>query len=124
MPDGAIPRFDSVVLDCPDPAALAGFYGRLLDWPLPGGDPDDDPDVITLDPPGGGTAIGFHRAAGFVAPTWPAADVQQQLHLDLFVDDIDAAHARAVGIGARHLDTQARFRVYADPAGHPFCLCW
>ncbi len=122
MPDGATPRFDSVVLDCPDPAALAGFYARLLDWPVPDHDPTGD--VITLDPPDGGTAIGFHRAAGFVAPTWPDPAVQQQLHLDLFVDDIDAAHARAVDLGARHLDTRARFRVYADPAGHPFCLCW
>ena len=28
----AIARFPSVVLDCPDPAVLAEFYGRLLDW--------------------------------------------------------------------------------------------
>jgi predicted enzyme related to lactoylglutathione lyase len=49
--------------------------------------------------------------------------VQQQLHLDLAVDDIDAAHERAIALGARPLDTQEKFRVYADPAGHPFCLC-
>ena len=119
MTGAAIPRFDSVAIDCPDPAALAGFYAALLEWPLP----DGDGDYVTLDPPGGGIALTFQRAAGFVAPTWPDAGVQQQMHLDLAVEDLDAAHERAVGLGARHLDSQEKFRVFADPVGHPFCLC-
>jgi Glyoxalase-like domain len=65
----------------------------------------------------------FQRAADFVAPTWPDPAVQQQMHLDLAVDDIEAAHERAIALGARHLDTQERFRVYTDPVGHLFCLC-
>jgi catechol 2,3-dioxygenase-like lactoylglutathione lyase family enzyme len=117
--DAAVPRFHSVALDCPDPAALAGFYARLLGWPAP----TDGGEWVTLQAPGGGPTIAFQQAAGFVAPTWPAPDVQQQLHLDLVVDDMDAAHERAVALGARHLDTQDGFRVFADPAGHPFCLC-
>jgi hypothetical protein len=119
MTDTAVPRFQAVAIDCPDPVALAEFYAQLLDttaFPPEG-------DWVFLDPPTGGPHIGFQRAADFVAPTWPAPDVQQQLHLDLAVDDLDAAHERAVALGARLLDTQETFRVYADPVGHPFCLC-
>jgi predicted enzyme related to lactoylglutathione lyase len=119
MPGTAVPRFDTVTIDCPDPAALARFYGELLEWPVPAGDGE----YVGIDPPGGGTAINFQRAPGFVVPTWPDPAVQQQMHLDLAVDDIDAAHERAVALGARHLDTQEKFRVYADPVGHLFCLC-
>lgn len=124
-PSRAVPRLDSVVLDCPDPRALATFYAALLEWPLPPASPEADQEggAVTLDPPRGGVALGFHRAAGFVAPTWPGGPVPQQLHLDFYVDDLPAAHARAVGLGARPLDTQEAFRVYADPVGHPFCLC-
>ena len=120
MTDTAVPTFGSVALDCPDPAALAGFYARLLDWPAPA---DGEEEWVNLLPPSGGTALAFQRAADFVAPTWPDADVQQQLHIDFDVADLDAAHERALGLGARHLDTQETFRVYADPVGHPFCLC-
>ena len=119
MSDTAVPRFHSVALDCPDPAALAAFYARLLDWPVP-------PTRATGSPC-------RRRAADRPSPSSapPASsprrgrrpDVQQQLHIDLEVDDMDAAHRRAVGLGARHLDTQETFRVYADPVGHPFCLC-
>ena len=130
-PDDAVPTFDTVVLDCPDPAELAQFYARLLDWPMPEVGPEslEEGGAVTLDAPRGGTGIGFHRAAGFVAPTWPDAQVQQQLHLDFHVGDIEKAHERAVGLGARHLHSHehsadAGYRVYADPVGHPFCLCW
>jgi predicted enzyme related to lactoylglutathione lyase len=121
MPGAAVPRFDSVTIDCPDPAGLAGFYGELLEWPVP--DTSAGSDYVTLEPPGSGTALTFQRAVGFVAPTWPDPAVQQQMHLDLAVGDIAAAHERAVALGARHLDTQDKFRVYADPVGHTFCLC-
>jgi predicted enzyme related to lactoylglutathione lyase len=123
MTGDAVPRFDTVTIDCPEPAELAAFYGKLLEWPVPEGDGEGDGDYVALDPPGGGTAITFQRAPGFVAPTWPDPAVQQQLHLDLAVDDMEAAHERAVALGARHLDTQEKFRVYADPVGHTFCLC-
>ena len=118
MSGPAVPRFETVTIDCPEPAVLARFYGDLLEWPVPPGDDD----VIAVDPPGGGTAITFQRAADFVAPTWPDPAVQQQMHLDLLVDDLDAAHDRAVALGARHRHTTERFRVYLDPVGHPFCL--
>ncbi len=56
-----------------------------------------------------GPAITFQRADDFVAPTWPHPAVQQQLHIDLAVDDMEAAHERALALGARHLDTQEKF---------------
>jgi len=115
----AVPRFGSVVLDCPDPAALAGFYARLLDWSP--ADVDEGNGWATLE--GSGVLVEFQRADDYQPPTWPKSERQQMFHLDLRVDDLPAAHDRALELGARHLDTQSSFRVYADPAGHPFCLC-
>ena len=125
MPGSAIPRFDTVTIDCPDPAVLARFYAELLEWPAPDddGDGDEGGSHVGIDPPGGGTALTFQRDTAFVAPTWPDPAVPQQVHLDLWVEDLDAGHERAVALGARHLDTQATFRVFADPVGHLFCLC-
>lgn len=114
-----IPRFDSVTIDCPEPSALATFYASLLEWPIP----EASDDYMTIEPPGGGTAITFQRIPDFVAPTWPNPPVAQQMHLDLSVEDMERAHERAIALGARHLDTRETFRVYADPVGHPFCIC-
>jgi catechol 2,3-dioxygenase-like lactoylglutathione lyase family enzyme len=115
----AVPRLGSVVLDCPDPRALADFYVRLLDWP-PAKSTEER--WATIEGPGG-AQIEFQRASDYRQPTWPDPEVPQMFHLDLLVDDMDAAHERALTIGARLLDEQHSFRVYADPAGHPFCLC-
>lgn len=117
---GAIPTFGSVCLDCPDPAALAGFYRALLDW--------DEPKIedgwVTLINPQGGARLEFQRVDDYRAPEWPSPDKPQQAHLDLDVTDLEAAHERALGLGARLLDDSPKtFRVYADPVGHPFCLC-
>jgi catechol 2,3-dioxygenase-like lactoylglutathione lyase family enzyme len=74
--------------------------------------------------------LGAQLAPNHVPPDWPDGTPQQQLHLDLWVDDLKAAHEKAISLGARLLkpadDPEAAevFQVYADPAGHPFCLCW
>jgi predicted enzyme related to lactoylglutathione lyase len=115
----AVPRLGSVVLDCPDPRALAAFYGQLLDWPKQ----DVSPDNGWADLHGPAATISFQHVAGYRPPTWPDPERQQMFHLDLTVDDMPAAHERAVRLGATLLDEQPTFRVYADPAGHPFCLC-
>lgn len=111
----------STVLGAPDPRALARFYAALLGWP-PG---QDEPDWVTLRPPGGGPGLSFQLETGHVPPAWPAGpgEQQMQLHLDLQVDDLDAAVARAVALGARlaHDQPQDDVRVLLDPAGHPFC---
>ncbi|GAA3004081.1 VOC family protein [Actinokineospora diospyrosa] len=117
----AVPRLSAVVLDCPDPLALSGFYAELLDWPKDA-EPADDNAWSTIRGEGG--RIDFQRIDDYVAPTWPNPERQQMVHLDLEVRDLAAAHERAVALGARLLDrSSTSFWVYADPAGHPFCLC-
>ncbi|MDT0609911.1 VOC family protein [Streptomyces lancefieldiae] len=116
----AVAELGVVVLDCPDPRALAGFYAAVL-----GGTVEDQGEWVDLRLPGGQT-LAFQAAPGFVPPKWPAPDHSQQFHLDLDVKDLDAAEKAVLELGAKPLDTADRartFRVYADPAGHPFCLC-
>ncbi|MFE3035869.1 VOC family protein [Streptomyces canus] len=116
----AIAELGVVVLDCPDPGALAGFYAGVL-----GGTVEGEGDWVDLRTPGG-PSLAFQAAPGFVPPKWPAPDASQQFHLDLTVPDLDAAEKEVLALGAKPLDTEDRsrtFRVYADPAGHPFCLC-
>jgi catechol 2,3-dioxygenase-like lactoylglutathione lyase family enzyme len=112
----------ATVLDAPDPRALAEFYSRLLGWPIG----RDEPDWVTLRPPGGGAGLSFQTEPIFARPTWPARPGEQQmmLHLDIEVDDLEAAGAHAVAAGAVLADHQPQedVRVYFDPVGHPFCL--
>ncbi|MEC3975391.1 VOC family protein [Amycolatopsis sp. H20-H5] len=118
---GAVPTFGGVALDCPDPVALAAFYRELLGWAEP--ERSADGHWVTLVNPAGGARLEFQRVEDYRAPEWPSAERPQQAHLDLDVADMDAAHERALGIGAKLLDdSRSGFRVYADPAGHPFCL--
>jgi glyoxalase superfamily protein len=115
----AIARFPSIVLDCPDPAALAKFYGAMLDWKV---DVSDDWAEIRADY---GQCICFQQVEDYRPPVWPAQDVPQQMHLDVVVDDLDAGEAAVLELGATKHDHQpgTSFRVFLDPAGHPFCLC-
>ncbi|MFC9508012.1 VOC family protein [Streptomyces sp. NPDC057002] len=123
----AVAHFRSVVVDCPDPRELARFYAAVG-----GGTPeDDDPDWVVLRLPGG-PRLAFQRSPGYTPPEWPRSDRNaQQFHLDFdggaTWEEIDAAEERVLALGARVLDKEddkrKDFRVYADPAGHPFCLC-
>ncbi|MFH0519809.1 VOC family protein [Streptomyces sp. M41] len=116
----AIAGLGAVVLDCPDPNALADFYARVL-----GGTVVEEEDWVDLKLPGGQT-LAFQAAPGYVPPKWPSPEHSQQFHLDLTVEDLDAAEKEVLALGAKPLETEDRartFRVYADPAGHPFCLC-
>lgn len=115
----AIARFPSVVLDCPDPVALARFYGAMLDWPV---SIDDGWTEIKSDY---GQVIDFQEVENYRAPQWPGQEVPQQSHLDLVVDDLDAAETAVLELGATKAEHQpgTTFRVFLDPAGHPFCLC-
>jgi catechol 2,3-dioxygenase-like lactoylglutathione lyase family enzyme len=117
-----VPKLTATVLDAPDAQALARFYRDLLGWPLD----VDKPGWATLRPPGGGAGLSFQDSAGHQRPTWPNTDGRQQMqaHLDIQVDDLDQACARAVELGATIADHQPQdhVRVCLDPAGHPFCL--
>ncbi|MGW0149519.1 VOC family protein [Streptomyces sp. NPDC003333] len=116
----AIAEVGSVVLDCPDPRALAEFYAKVLDGTIV-----DEGDWVDVKVPGGPT-LAFQAAPGWVPPRWPSPEQSQQFHLDLTVEDLDTAEKAVLELGATPLEADDRertYRVYADPAGHPFCLC-
>ncbi len=117
MPD--IARFSLVALDCPDPRALAEFYAAITGWEVD----RDDGEWVQLRSNGGAT-LAFQRAPGHRPPMWPSDDHPQQAHLDFDVPDLDVGEEQVLALGARKADVQpgTTFRVYLDPAGHPFCL--
>ena len=115
-----IGRLDVAAFDCPDPRSLAKFYQSIIGGNL----------VEHLH----GRWVEVHTSEGKVAfqqiddhrrPTWPSGAVPQQAHLDIDVDDLDVGEAAVVELGAVKAETQPSpddFRVFIDPAGHPFCL--
>jgi Glyoxalase-like domain len=116
-------RLRAIVLDCPDPLALSAFYAELLGW-APDAGPDTGNEWAELASPDCSVTIEFQRIDEYRPPTWPEGEHPQMLHLDFRVADLPAEHDRALRIGARYLaDESPEFRVYADPVGHPFCLC-
>jgi catechol 2,3-dioxygenase-like lactoylglutathione lyase family enzyme len=114
----------AAVLGTPDPPGLARFYQQLLGWPLR----DDDPEWATLRPADGSTGLSFQLETDHVPPVWPPQPGTQQMqqHLDIRVDDIDAASKVAEDAGAEQVggyeDDDEVVRVFRDPAGHIFCL--
>ncbi len=132
------PVLRQVVLDAVDARALAEFYRELLgltyrpgDERPPAGAPDPHgQDWLVLQDGSGRPALAFQQVAGLPEATWPEGPVPQQLHLDLTVPtaaDLEAEHERVQAMGARLLldrsdDPEEPLYVYADPAGHPFCI--
>lgn len=115
-----IGSLEKTVLDCPDPQALAFFYCAVLgmqinqdigDWVVIGSTPDR-------------RELAFQRTADWTPPTWPDPERPQQMHLDIRVSDPDGAEAELIALGAQRRPTAAEttFRVFTDPAGHPFCI--
>lgn len=123
-PSGAPGVIARIVIDCPDPLALASFYARLLRMPQRVEDAADriviarEADVFPM--------LAFQRVEDYLPPRWPDPAYPAQLHFDLMFDDRAAAARRAGELGAtwiRPQHGQEHFEhVYADPAGHPFCL--
>ena len=119
-----IGKLQCVVLDCPDPPGLARFYQGLLGGTVNQADRrwSTGKDFSTLHT-GSGLVFAFQRVKDFRAPQWPDSAHPQQFHLDLDVPDLDEAHTQVLGLGATLLRIDRRgWRIYADPAGHPFCL--
>jgi catechol 2,3-dioxygenase-like lactoylglutathione lyase family enzyme len=110
------------VLESPNAQKLADFYRRLLGWRTV----EDEPDWVMLAAPGGGAGLSFQTERHYARPVWPAEPDHQQMmaHLDIQVDDLDAAvaHALAAGATLAEYQPQEHVRVCLDPAGHPFCL--
>ncbi len=115
----AIARFPSVVIDCADPRPVATFYGAMLGWTV---EVSDDWADVRADY---GQCLSFQQVDGYRPPEWPGQERPQQMHLDVMVDDLDVAEEQVLALGATKADHQpgTTFRVFLDPAGHPFCLC-
>lgn len=115
-------RLTQLTFECDDPERSARFWQEVLDLP----DPEGDPDAMTLrwEPVG---RLSFHRVAGYRRPSWPGERGEQHAHVDLLVEDLRATCLAVEKAGATALtDVMDRgpkaWRIYADPAGHPFCL--
>jgi catechol 2,3-dioxygenase-like lactoylglutathione lyase family enzyme len=115
----AVGRLGSISLDCDDPRALAAFWAALLGAEIAF---ESDAFVAIQTDRGWITAM---QVADHRPPTWPGGSVPKQMHLDIAVDDLDVAEAEVLQLGAVSAGGDAepeRFRVFLDPAGHPFCL--
>jgi catechol 2,3-dioxygenase-like lactoylglutathione lyase family enzyme len=114
-----IGRLSAVALDCREPRALATFYSAITGLEIEDG--DDEWVQLRSD---GGAALAFQLAPDHEPPVWPSSEHPQQVHLDFDVDDLDAGEVQALALGARKAEVQpdSTFRVFLDPAGHPFCL--
>ena len=116
-----IGRLYELVIDCPDPRALASFYEQLLGMRRR----YDDPQWVTIGADGGAAGVAFQRIDDYRPPSWPDPDHPQRVHVDVMVDNLDVAEAKVLALGATLLDGSDKpigYRVYADPIGHPFCL--
>jgi hypothetical protein len=118
-----IGKLRNVVFDAPDPLALAEFYHGLLGGEIT----SRRADWCTVVSPSG-QSMSFQRSPEHRPPTFPDPAASQQLHLDVEVTDVDAAERQVLALGATRLANEGEqgdtFRVFADPAGHPFCLVW
>jgi catechol-2,3-dioxygenase len=109
-----------VMLDCPDAKELSAFYSELLSKPV-----TYEGDGMAMVGEEGAQPVLFQQVERYVPPRWPDPAYPQQFHLDVTVDDVDAAERAALAIGATRLPGDGEnWRVYADPVGKPFCLCW
>jgi catechol 2,3-dioxygenase-like lactoylglutathione lyase family enzyme len=114
---GPVMGLFAVTIDAPDAPALARFYADLLGMEVTYEGPEG---ALVA---GGGSSVMFQQVEGYNPPRWPDPSYPQQAHLDILVDDLDAGEARALELGASRLPGGGEgLRVYADPAGHPFCL--
>jgi len=113
-------QLEKTVVDCPDPKALSRFYARLLAMRVL----EDSDEWVVIGRAEGMRELAFQRVNHYVAPDLPCSKHPQQLHLDIRVDDVDEATALALSLGARRApgSPETGYRVFVDPAGHPFCL--
>jgi catechol 2,3-dioxygenase-like lactoylglutathione lyase family enzyme len=115
-----IGTFDVLVIDCPEPGRLADFYAELLGWRKVADDPNW---AEIMSGPDDRPIIAFQQVENYSAPEWPGREHPQQSHIDVKVDDLDEGERAAIAIGARPTGSITdTFRVFLDPAGHPFCL--
>jgi len=115
----ALARMAMASLDCAEPVALAEFWAALLDGTVIAS--DEQVSVVRTDT----LMIGTIRVPDYQPPTWPGGPTPKHMHLDLAVRELDEAEAEALRLGAVKPDHQPQpdeWRIFLDPAGHPFCL--
>ncbi len=122
--DTPVGQLMNIVVDCPDAGISARFWAAVLGWERVQENADS---VDIADASDGRRRLVFQQIAGYRPPGWPDQGPPQQLHLDVRVDDLEIADQRvralgAVPLGERVVLEDETYRVYADPAGHPFCL--
>ncbi|GAA2112769.1 VOC family protein [Microlunatus panaciterrae] len=114
-----IGQLHGIVIDCPDPSALASFYEQLLGMQRV----QDEPDWVVIGDAPDRPGVAFAHVSGYRPPTWPTGERPQYRHFDVRVDDLDAAESAVLTLGAQRLaGGGGSFRVFADPIGLPFCL--
>jgi catechol 2,3-dioxygenase-like lactoylglutathione lyase family enzyme len=109
-----IGRLHHVVIDCPAPSALARFYSELTGLPIT----YESIDWVVIAANDTTSGLAFQLAPDHQRPAWRDPERPQQFHLDVMVDDVEAAEPQVLALGARKLSGT----VFEDPAGHPFCL--
>ena len=114
-----IGRLHGTVIDCAAPQELASFYEALLGMQRV----QDEPGWVVIGDAPDRPGLAFAQVEDYRPPTWPTGDRPQYRHFDVRVEDLDVAEAAVVELGATRLSGGGdRFRVFADPVGHPFCL--
>lgn len=118
----------TTMLDCPDPIALAQFYADLTGTSIVHVvEKDDKPHWVVIGADNR-ALLAFQRVPGHVSPTWPEGPVPQQMHIDIDVENLNEAEDFVLAHGATKSpvqtssDPETNYRVFLDPAGHPFCL--
>lgn len=115
-----------IVFDAADIDGESAFWAGFLDGTVEAW--SDRWRAVWVD---GDWQIGVQLATDHVPPQWPDG-APQQVHLDFYFEGLEAfdvAHDKVTELGGRLLKSADRdavhgVQVYADPAGHPFCLCW
>ena len=120
MLSGVIGRFEKAVIDCPDPRALAEFYCQVLGMRVS----EDTGGWVVIGSEPGLRQLAFQRVTSWIPPRWPDPGYPQQIHLDIRVADADQAEQELLALGATRAPggPETGFRVFTDPAGHPFCI--
>ncbi len=116
-PDDPRTTLMGVMLDCPDAKALSTFYSELLGKPI-----TYEGEGASMIGEDGDRPLMFQQIEDYQPPQWPNPAHPQQFHLDVMVDDVEGAEPQVLALGARRLPSKDDPHVYADPAGHPFCL--
>ncbi|MEU1008354.1 VOC family protein [Streptomyces sp. NPDC005890] len=114
-------RYAAVTFDCADPVELSRFYGEMFGLSVT----YTSDEFVFLGGTDGAPGLGFNRLADYRRPTWPDPAQEKQAHIEVGVDDLEAAEAHLLKLGATKPEAQPqpdRWRVLLDPAGHPFCI--